>query len=123
MSVKSSLKTYRLKKKANRELLLSVSIFLLGREELRKQFWTVRSVTYDRQNQKVAIGINTITGKLGTTLAKLRKTAKDLSDYLYEQGLTFRKVKINFFVDKEDEKLQKIYTLLEEIEQDQLIKE
>jgi len=123
MSVKSSLKTYRLKKKANRELLLSVSIFLLGREELRKQFWTVRSVTYDRQNQKVAIGINTITGKLGTTLAKLRKTAKDLSDYLYEQGLTFRKAKISFFVDKEDEKLQKIYTLLEEIEQDQLIKE
>ncbi len=123
MSVKSSLKTYRLKKKINRGLLLSVSIFLLGREELRKQFWTVRSVTYDKQSQTVAIGINTITGKLGTTLAKLRKTAKDLSDYLYDQGLTFRKAKINFFVDKEDEKLQKIYALLEEIEQDQLVKE
>jgi ribosome-binding factor A len=123
MSVKSSLKAYKLKKKANRELLLSVSIFLLGREELRKQFWTVRSVHYDKQNQSVAIGINTITGKLGTTLAKLRKTAKVLSDYLYEQGLTFKKAKISFFVDKEDEKLQKIYTLLEEIEQDQLIKD
>jgi hypothetical protein len=42
---------------------------------------------------------------------------------LYEQGLTFKKTKISFFVDKEDEKLQKIYTLLEEIEQDQLIKD
>jgi hypothetical protein len=52
-----------------------------------------------------------------------RKTAKVLSDYLYEQGLTFKKTKISFFVDKEDEKLQKIYTLLEEIEQDQLIKD
>jgi len=123
MSVKSSLKAFKLKKKADRELLLSVSIFLLGREELRKQFWTVRSVHYDKQNQRVAIGINTITGKLGTTLAKLRKTAKVLSDYLYEQGLTFKKAKISFFVDKEDEKLQKIYTLLEEIEQDQLIKD
>jgi hypothetical protein len=108
-------------KKADRELLLTVSMFLLGREELRKLFWTVKSVKYDKTSQKVSIGVSTITGKLGTTLGKLRKTSRDLSDYLYETGLTFKKAQIGFFVDKEDEKLQKVYNLLEEVEHDPIL--
>jgi len=123
MNKKLYIKLFRQKKKENRELLLSISMFLLNREELRKQFWTVCSVNYDKQNQTLSIGINTITGKLGTTLTRLRKTSRDLSDYLYEQGLTFRKTKISFFVDKEDEKLQKVYDLLEELEQDQILRD
>lgn len=101
--------------KQNRELLLTVSVFLLGREELRNLFWNVNKVEYNKTKQKVRIGINTMKGKLGTTLAKLRKTAKYLSDYLYEHGLTFRKAKIEFYVDKQGEEVAKLYTLLEQI--------
>lgn len=101
--------------KPNRELLLNVSMFLLNQEMLRKQFWNVKSASYDKVNQKVNIGINTTSGRLGTTLSKLRKTSKFLSDYLYEQGLTFRKAKINFFVDKEDMEIERIYNLLHKL--------
>jgi nucleoid-associated protein YejK len=103
-------------RKRNRELLLTVSVFLLNQEVLRRQFWTVKSVHYDQVNQQIKIGINTTNGKLGTTLAKLRKTSKDLSDYLYDQGVTFRKAKITFFVDKQDVELERIYSLLHSVE-------
>lgn len=108
-------------KKIDRKLLLTVSIFLLGREEMKQQFWTIKSVRYDKTNQQIAVGISTITGKLGTTLAKLRKTSRDLSDYLYQEGLTFRQAKIKFFVDKEDEELQRVYNLLEKVEIDPIL--
>lgn len=110
-------------KKEYRDMLLTISMFLLGREELRRLFWTVKNVKYDKFDQKVSVGITTVTGKLGTTLARLRKTSKDLSDYLYEQGLTFRKAQIQFYVDKEDEKLQRVYNLLEQVEHDPILRD
>jgi len=103
-------------KKIGRELILTVSMFLLNQEELRKQFWNVKTVNYDKISQKVKVGINTTNGKLGTTLTKLRKTSKKLSEYLHEQGLTFRKAEIVFFVDKNDVELERIYNLLEQID-------
>jgi hypothetical protein len=103
-------------RKNDRELLLTVSVFLLNQEELRKQFWTVKSISYDKVVQVVKVGINTTNGKLGTTLAKLRKTSRNLSDYLYDQGITFRKTKIIFYVDKEDIEIERIYNLLAHIE-------
>jgi len=36
---------------------------------------------------------------------------------LYEQGLTFRQAKIEFFVDKQDEKILRMNAMLEEIEE------
>lgn len=107
------------KKRKSRELILTVSMFLLNQESLKNQFWTVKSVNYDSTAQKVSVGINTTNGKLGTTLTKLRKTSKYLSDYLYEYGLTFRKAKIVFFVDKEDIEIERIYNLLHSIESGQ----
>jgi cell division protein FtsB len=104
-------------KKIGRELILTVSMFLLNQEELRKQFWNVKTVNYDKVAQKVKIGINTTNGKLGTTLTKLRKTSKKLSEYLFDQGLTFRRAEIVFFVDKNDVELERIYSLLEQIDQ------
>jgi hypothetical protein len=104
-------------KKHNRELLLTISFFLLNQEELRKLFWNVKTVKYDRISQKVSIGINTTKGKLGTTLTKLRKTSKNLSDFLYDQGLTFRQAQIIFYVDKEDIEIERIYSLLATIEE------
>jgi hypothetical protein len=104
------------KRKSDRELLLTVSMFLLNQEELRKQFWNIKSVYYDKTQQSVKIGINTTNGKLGTTLAKLRKTSRNLSDYLYDQGVTFRKTTIVFYVDKEDVEVERIYNLINNFE-------
>lgn len=103
-------------KKSNlsqRSFILSVSMFLLGREEMRNLVWTVQSVKYDKIDQIVNVGINTTTGKLGTTLSQLRKTCKDLAGYLYEHGLTFKMARINFFVDKKEEKLQAMNQFLD----------
>lgn len=104
------------KRKKNKELLITISLFLLNQEELRKQFWTVKSVSYNMGAQKLSVGINTTNGRLGTTLTKLRKVSKRLSDYLYDQGLTFRKAEITFFVDKTEVELERIYALLENFE-------
>jgi hypothetical protein len=105
-----------LNRKSDRELLLTVSVFLLNEEVLRKQFWNVKSVFYNKTEQTVKIGINTTNGKLGTTLSKLRKTSRDLSDYLYDQGVTFRKTTIVFYVDKEDVEVERIYNLISNFE-------
>jgi hypothetical protein len=77
--------------------------------------WSVKSATYHKPDQVVKIGINTTSGKLGTTLARLRKTSRNLSDYLYEHGLTFRKAEIQFFVEKEDIQLERIYNLISQV--------
>lgn len=101
--------------KHNRRLILTVSVFLLAQEDLKSQFWQVKSVEYDKTFQIVRVGVDTTSGKLGTTINKLRKFSKDLSTYLYENGLTFRKAKVAFFVDKEEEDLRRIYSILESV--------
>jgi hypothetical protein len=103
--------------KKDRELVLTISLYLLNQEMLRKLFWNVKSADYDKIKQQVKIGINTTKGKLGTTLGKLRKVSKLLSDHLYDQGVTFRKAKIIFFVDREDEQMERIYQLLDHVDE------
>ena len=112
-TVKSKKQNYR---KKTRELLLTISVFLLNHEAMRKQFWTVKSAFYDHLTQTVKIGVNTTNGKHGTTLSRLRKTSKELSEYLYEHGLTFRKTAIVFFIDKQDVELERIYSLINKVE-------
>lgn len=104
------------KDRKQRELLLTISVFLLGREELRNQFWNIVSTKYESSTNQLNVGISTVEGKYGTTLQKLRKTAKHLSQYLYDQGLTFRKSHIHFFVHKEENELARIEHLLDTIE-------
>lgn len=99
-----------------RELLLTISVYLLGREELRNQFWNIVHTKYESATNQLNVGISTVEGKYGTTLQKLRKTAKHLSLYLYEQGLTFRKSHIHFYVHKEENELARIEHLLDTIE-------
>jgi hypothetical protein len=103
--------------KTNRELVLNIYMFLLNSETMRKCFWNIKSVDYNKVNQTLDVGINTTKGKLGTTLGKLRKNSKNLSDYLFNQGITFRKAKINFFVDKEDVEMERIYNLLDSVDE------
>jgi hypothetical protein len=100
-------------RKENRELVLNISMFLLTNEKMKNLFWNVKTVTYSRSEDTIKIGINT-TKKLGTTLEKLRSVSKDLSNYLYDQGITIRRqTRVSFFVDKEDELVARIYNLIE----------
>ena len=109
-------KASNITQKKTRELMLTVSVFLLGREEVKGQFWNVMNTQYDGATNTLNIGISTIEGKYGTTLQKLRKTAKYLSLYLFENGLTFRKSHVHFYIHKEDNELARIEHLLDTIE-------
>jgi len=100
---------------SERSLVLSISMFLLNSEEMRNLLWTVQSANYNGSDGVVKIGINTTTGKLGTTLSQLRKTCKNLSNYLYEQNLTSRAARIVFFVDKKEEKINQIHDLIDSL--------
>jgi len=102
--------------KPNRDLITGISMCLLSKEELRKQFWNIKSANYNHQKQEVSIGISTIEGKLGTTLEKLRKVSKSLSEDLYEKGITFKRAQIVFFVDNQEKEIDKIYKILDACE-------
>ena len=98
-----------------RQMKLNITMFLLTEEGLKSQYWSIRSVNYNHISQKLKVGITTTNGKYGTTLAALRKVAKPLADYLFEQGLTLRRVRVNYFIDMNDEYIQKIYDTLDRV--------
>ena len=109
------------KRRENREIVLNISMFLMGNEKLKNLFWNVKTVDYLKSENTIKIGINT-TKKLGTTLEKLRSVAKDLSNYLFDQGQTFRRqTRIVFYVDKEDEIVARIYNLIDQVEKDETV--
>lgn len=102
--------------KLNRKLTLTISMFLLSCDELKKLFWEVKSVDYNHESQKIRIGVDSTNGKHGTALSVLRRQAKPLSKHLHQNGVTFREAKITFFVNKEEQSIQKIYSILEKVE-------
>jgi hypothetical protein len=109
------------KRRENREIVLNISMFLMGNEKLKNLFWNVKTVEYLKSENTIKIGINT-TKKLGTTLEKLRSVAKDLSNYLFDQGQTFRRqTRIVFYVDKEDEMVARIYNLIDQVEKEEVV--
>jgi len=109
------------KRRENREIVLNISMFLMGNEKIKNLFWNVKTVDYLKSENTIKIGINT-TKKLGTTLEKLRSVAKDLSNYLFDQGQTFRRqTRIVFYVDKEDEIVARIYNLIDQVEKDETV--
>jgi ribosome-binding factor A len=98
-----------------RQLSLTTSMFLLSNETLKGLFWTVHSVKYNRTEQKLKIGIDTIDSKRGTTLSQMRKLAKPLAQKLHDEGLVFKLPMIEFFIQTEHEAIQRIYNLLDKV--------
>jgi hypothetical protein len=98
-----------------RQLSLTTSMFLLSNETLKGLFWTVHSVKYNRTEQVIKVGIDTLEGKRGTTLAQMRKLAKPLAQRLHDAGLIFKLPRIEFFIQTEHESIQRIYNILETI--------
>jgi hypothetical protein len=103
------------KRKELRLFLTNISMFLLNEEKLKNLLWSVKSVNYRRAKNTLEIGINA-TDKLGTVLSKMRSLRKPLAEYLYEQRITSQIAKITFFVDKEDEVVEQIYSLIENLQ-------
>lgn len=115
MSAPKRIKTLNISERQTRQLNLTISMFLLGNETMKGLVWTVHKVEYIRSTQTVKIGIDTVRSKLGTTLAKMRKLARPLAEYLFESGLTFRIAQIEFYVNKEDESVKRIYGILDKV--------
>jgi ribosome-binding factor A len=90
-------------KRANKELIVNINMFLLLEESLRGLFWNVAAIDFNPGTRVLKIGITTTDNKLGTTLEKLRKNAKALAQYLFETGSIHCRPRIYFSVYKEAE--------------------
>lgn len=102
-----------------RLLLSNISMFLLNQEKLRNLLWSVKSLDYKKHKSTLRIGINSNDNKLGTVLQKMRTLRKPLAEYLYLQGVTNQVLKIDFYIDKEDEIIEKIYNLIDKVSTNQ----
>lgn len=109
-------------KRANKELIVNINMFLLREESLRGLFWNVAKIDFNPSSKVLKIGITTTT-KLGTTLEKLRKNSKALAQYLYESGSIHCRPRIYFSVFKQEESGFNLVEFLETIGNEPAIKE
>jgi len=108
------------KDKVNRRLMLSISVFLLGKEKMRDTYWTIASCSYKVRENQLMIGVTTVDNKMGTTLKNMRSNASELAHYIKDQGLTPKVPRIQFYVYKQEEKsyLEKLNELIDTVELD-----
>ena len=108
------------KDKANRRMILNISVFLLRQDKMKKTYWTIASCSYKMRENELMIGITTVDGKMGTTLKNMRSHALELSHFIKDQGLTPKVPRIVFYVYKHDEEnyLEKLNTLIDSVELD-----
>ena len=106
------------KDKANRRLMLSISVFLLGKEKMRDTYWTIASCAYKVRENQLSIGVTTVDNKMGTTLKNMRSHASELAHYIKDQGLTPKVPRVQFYVYKQEEKsyLEKLNELIDTVE-------
>lgn len=108
------------KDKVNRRLMLSISVFLLGKEKMRDTYWTIASCGYKVRENQLMIGVSTVDNKMGTTLKNMRSNASELAHYIKDQSLTPKVPRIQFYVYKQEEKsyLEKLNELIDTVELD-----
>ena len=103
--------------KTERQRILNISMFMVSCDHLRTAIWSIKSAKIDPVRNTLSIGIGAQKGKYGTTLELMRKNAKNLGEYLYENKITKRVCKVSFFIQKEDLELENIHNIIERIEQ------
>jgi hypothetical protein len=108
------------KDKVNRRMILSINVFLLRQDKMKKTYWTIASCGYKMRENELMIGVTTVDGKMGTTLKNMRSHALELSHFIKDQGLTPKVPRIVFYVYKQDEEdyLDKLNTLIDSVELD-----
>jgi hypothetical protein len=98
-----------------RQLSLNVTMFMLNNTGLKDTVWTLKNADYDQIKQVVKVRVESTFGAKGTKINSLKVLAKPLSDYLFEQGITLRRSKVQFYIKRKEESTQSIYKLLESI--------
>jgi hypothetical protein len=113
MSTLKNINKLRVVKRNDRELVANINMILLGQETMRGIFWNVAGVDYDPGKHTLKIGITTANNKLGTTLEKMRKNAKLISEHLYNVGVLNCRARVYFTLHKESEDQLRLDNLLE----------
>ncbi|GAB4144489.1 MAG: hypothetical protein OHK0017_03050 [Patescibacteria group bacterium] len=119
-SVVKSIAKSQSQERFQRKLVLSVSVFLLGKDNMKTDYWTISSVKFNAESGALSVGIKTLEGKAGTVLKNMRSNAAELAEYLRNQKLVNRIPKILFKVQKDDEKtyLESLNELIDSVEMD-----
>jgi len=106
------------KDKLNRKLIMSINLFLLGRDKMRDTYWTIACCDYKIRDNQLIIGVSSVDNKLGTTLKNMRSHAGELARYMKDQGLTQKLTKITFEMYKPEEisYLEKLNNLIDSVE-------
>jgi phage-related protein len=106
--------SYTKQSKKQKQLILACSLFLLGQDGTKKTYWTI--LTASIRGKVLKLGVTAQKNKYGTTLTLLRKYAKSLSEYLNHGRYLNFYPKVVFFINKEAEEINELYSLLDSIE-------
>jgi hypothetical protein len=98
------------------ELIRHISYFFQTHEKLKGLIINVRSAKYNFALNTLKIGYTTIDGKYGTVKEKLVKSARELSDYMFELNLYKFPPRIDYVVQKEDPNILKVQSILDSLE-------
>jgi hypothetical protein len=108
--------TEKIDKKAQ-SLVQAVNYHIKTSEHLKNvDVVNIKSAKHLVATGKLKIGFTTIEGKYGTVLEKLKKSSRSLSDYLFSLDLFFRPPKIEWFVEKEDDSVDKVRQIILDME-------
>jgi hypothetical protein len=113
MSNLKNISKLRVIKRNDRDLVANINMVLLGQESMKGIFWNVAGVDYSPITHSLKVGITTTNNKLGTTLEKMRKSAKLLSEHLFESGVLNCRARVYFSLHKESEDKLRLDNLLE----------
>jgi copper chaperone CopZ len=98
------------------ELIRHISYYFQTQEKLKGLIINVKSAKYNFALNTLKIGYTTIDGKYGTVKEKLIKSARELSDYMFELNLYKFPPKIEYVVQKEDPNILKVQAILDSLE-------
>jgi hypothetical protein len=105
--------------KKQQSLVEAINYHLSTDEHLKGcEVVNIISAKHTVATKTIKIGFTTIEGKYGTVLEKLKKSNRALSDYLFSLDIFFRPPKIEWFVEKPDDSIDRVKQLLEDIEKE-----
>ena len=102
--------------KKMQELISRISYFVTTHDKLKGCIVNIKHAKYYFAPNTLKIGYSTLDGKYGTVKEKLLKSSRELSDYLFSLNLYKFPPKIEFAIQKEDEKVAKVQEILERIQ-------
>jgi archaellum biogenesis ATPase FlaH len=101
--------------------LISHLVYFVTTEDTLKGFIiNIKSAKYSFASNTLTIGYTTLEGKYGTVKEKLGKSSRLLSDYLFSLNLYRTPPIIQFKIQKEDEAIERVKSLLEKLDKNEI---